>query len=83
MPTTELVDPAGALISLRWLADDPVTAWFMRNDDRRPRYAARFFAWQLHQDGRAAMRNAMLAIVALGLLSLAEPFWFWRLLGAG
>jgi len=29
------------------------------------------------------MRNAMLAIVALGLLSLAEPFWFWRLLGAG
>ena len=42
-----------------------------------------FFAWQLHQDGRAGMRNAMLAIVALGLLSLAEPFWFWRLLGAG
>ena len=42
-----------------------------------------FFAWQLHQDGRPGMRNAMLAIVALGLLSLAEPFWFWRLLGAG
>jgi ribosomal protein S18 acetylase RimI-like enzyme len=29
--------------------DDPVTAWFMRNEARRPMYAARFFAWQLHR----------------------------------
>jgi hypothetical protein len=40
-----------------------------------------FFAWQLHQEGRAGMRNVMLAVLALGALSLAEPFWFWRLLG--
>ena len=36
--------PQLAAMLARAFHDDPVTAWFMRNDDRRPRYAARFFA---------------------------------------
>jgi hypothetical protein len=39
-----------------------------------------WFAWQLHQEGRLGMRNAMLALAVLGVVSLMEPFWLWRLL---
>jgi hypothetical protein len=38
-----------------------------------------WFAWQLHGAGRPAMRNVMLAVVLLGVVSLMAPFWFWRL----
>jgi ribosomal protein S18 acetylase RimI-like enzyme len=41
--------PQLAAMLARAFHDDPVTAWFIRNDDRRPKYAARFFAWQLHR----------------------------------
>ena len=41
--------PQLAAMLARAFHDDPVTAWFMRNEARRPRYAARFFAWQLHR----------------------------------
>jgi len=41
--------PQLAAMLARAFHDDPVMAWFMRNEDRRPRYAARFFAWQLHR----------------------------------
>src|SRR5438552_12693992 len=29
--------------------DGPVTQWFIRSERRRPKYAERFFAWQLHR----------------------------------
>jgi ribosomal protein S18 acetylase RimI-like enzyme len=41
--------PQLAAMLARAFHDDPVTAWFMRNEERRPRYATRFFAWQLHR----------------------------------
>jgi ribosomal protein S18 acetylase RimI-like enzyme len=41
--------PQLAAMLARAFHDDPVMAWFMRNEDRRPKYAARFFAWQLHR----------------------------------
>jgi ribosomal protein S18 acetylase RimI-like enzyme len=41
--------PQLAAMLARAFHDDPVTAWFMRNESRRPRYASRFFAWQLHR----------------------------------
>jgi ribosomal protein S18 acetylase RimI-like enzyme len=41
--------PQLAAMLARAFQDDPVTAWFMRNEARRPRYAARFFGWQLHR----------------------------------
>jgi ribosomal protein S18 acetylase RimI-like enzyme len=41
--------PQLAAMLARAFHDDPVTAWFIRNDDRRPKYAQRFFAWQLHR----------------------------------
>jgi ribosomal protein S18 acetylase RimI-like enzyme len=41
--------PQLAAMLARAFHDDPVTAWFIRNESRRPRYAQRFFAWQLHR----------------------------------
>jgi ribosomal protein S18 acetylase RimI-like enzyme len=41
--------PQLAAMLARAFHDDPVTAWFLRDDERRPKYAARFFAWQLHR----------------------------------
>ena len=41
--------PQLAAMLARAFHDDPVTVWFMRNEARRPRYAERFFAWQLHR----------------------------------
>src|SRR5436190_4472801 len=41
--------PQLAAMLARAFHDDPVTAWFMRNESRRPKYAARFFGWQLHR----------------------------------
>jgi ribosomal protein S18 acetylase RimI-like enzyme len=41
--------PQLAAMLARAFHDDPVTAWFMRNERRRPKYAARFFGWQLHR----------------------------------
>jgi ribosomal protein S18 acetylase RimI-like enzyme len=41
--------PQLAAMLARAFQDDPVTAWFMRSESRRPRYATRFFAWQLHR----------------------------------
>jgi ribosomal protein S18 acetylase RimI-like enzyme len=41
--------PQLAAMLARAFHDDPVTAWFMRNEARRPMYAARFFGWQLHR----------------------------------
>jgi ribosomal protein S18 acetylase RimI-like enzyme len=41
--------PQLAAMLARAFHDDPVTAWFMRNEARRPKYAARFFGWQLHR----------------------------------
>src|SRR5690242_9422422 len=41
--------PQLAAMLARAFQDDPVTAWFIRNERRRPRYATRFFAWQLHR----------------------------------
>jgi len=41
--------PQLAAMLARAFHDDPVTAWFMRNERRRPRYATRFFGWQLHR----------------------------------
>src|SRR3954447_19572749 len=41
--------PQLAAMLARAFHDDPVTAWFMRSERRRPKYAARFFGWQLHR----------------------------------
>src|SRR3954470_11869951 len=41
--------PQLAAMLARAFHDDPVTAWFLRSEPRRPKYAARFFAWQLHR----------------------------------
>jgi GNAT superfamily N-acetyltransferase len=41
--------PKLAAMLARAFHDDPVTAWFLRSDARRPKYAGRFFAWQLHR----------------------------------
>ena len=41
--------PQLAAMLARAFHDDPVTTWFMRSEARRPKYAARFFAWQLHR----------------------------------
>src|SRR4051794_2831075 len=41
--------PQLAAMLARAFHDDPVTAWFMRSERRRPRYAKRFFGWQLHR----------------------------------
>jgi ribosomal protein S18 acetylase RimI-like enzyme len=41
--------PQLAAMLARAFHDDPVTAWFMRSERRRPRYATRFFGWQLHR----------------------------------
>ncbi|TML08812.1 MAG: GNAT family N-acetyltransferase, partial [Actinobacteria bacterium] len=41
--------PQLAAMLARAFHDDPVTAWFMRNEERRPKYAARFFGWQLQR----------------------------------
>jgi ribosomal protein S18 acetylase RimI-like enzyme len=41
--------PQLAAMLARAFHDDPVTAWFMPNEQRRPKYAARFFGWQLHR----------------------------------
>ena len=41
--------PQLAAMLARAFHDDPVTAWFMSNESRRPKYAARFFGWQLHR----------------------------------
>jgi ribosomal protein S18 acetylase RimI-like enzyme len=41
--------PQLAAMLARAFHDDPVTAWFMPNAARRPKYAARFFGWQLHR----------------------------------
>lgn len=41
--------PQLAAMLARAFHDDPVTAWFMPNEKRRPKYAARFFGWQLHR----------------------------------
>jgi ribosomal protein S18 acetylase RimI-like enzyme len=41
--------PQLAAMLARAFHDDPVTSWFMRSERRRPKYAARFFGWQLHR----------------------------------
>jgi ribosomal protein S18 acetylase RimI-like enzyme len=41
--------PQLAEMLARAFQDDPVTAWFLRSDAKRPKYARRFFAWQLHR----------------------------------
>jgi ribosomal protein S18 acetylase RimI-like enzyme len=41
--------PQLAAMLARAFHDDPVTAWFMRSESRRPKYAERFFGWQLHR----------------------------------
>ena len=41
--------PQLAAMLARAFQDDPVTAWFIRNEQRRPKYATRYFAWQLHR----------------------------------
>src|SRR5256885_16514324 len=41
--------PQLAAMLARAFHDDPVTAWFMRDEARRPKYAARFFGWQLQR----------------------------------
>jgi ribosomal protein S18 acetylase RimI-like enzyme len=41
--------PQLAAMLARAFHDDPVTAWFMRNERRRSKYAERFFGWQLHR----------------------------------
>ena len=41
--------PQLAAMLARAFHNDPVTAWFMPNESRRPKYARRFFAWQLHR----------------------------------
>src|SRR3954447_15998017 len=41
--------PQLAAMLARAFHDDPVTEWFIRNPRRRPKYARRFFAWQLRR----------------------------------
>ncbi|MDX6659024.1 MAG: hypothetical protein QOH62_3817 [Solirubrobacteraceae bacterium] len=41
--------PQLAAMLARAFHDDPLTAWFLRSDAKRPKYARRFFAWQLHR----------------------------------
>jgi ribosomal protein S18 acetylase RimI-like enzyme len=41
--------PQLAAMLARAFHDDPVMAWFLRSERRRPKYAERFFAWQLHR----------------------------------
>src|SRR3954466_5632995 len=41
--------PQLAAMLARAFHDDPVTAWFLRSDRTRPRYATRFFGWQVHR----------------------------------
>ena len=41
--------PQLAAMLARAFHDDPVTAWFLRNEPKRPRYAKRFFGWQLRR----------------------------------
>jgi ribosomal protein S18 acetylase RimI-like enzyme len=41
--------PQLAAMLARAFQDDPVTAWFLRNEAKRPRYAKRFFGWQLRR----------------------------------
>jgi len=41
--------PALAAVLARAFDDDPVTCWFYRRDASRPRWAGRFFAWQLRR----------------------------------
>jgi ribosomal protein S18 acetylase RimI-like enzyme len=41
--------PQLAAMLARAFHDDPVTAWFLRSEVRRPTYARRFFAWQLRR----------------------------------
>ena len=42
-----------------------------------------WFAWQLHEEGKTTTRNIMLALAVLGVASLMQPLWFWRLLHGG
>jgi hypothetical protein len=39
---------------------------------------AGFFAYQAHNDGQTGVRNVMLALSTLGVLFLAFPIWWWR-----
>jgi ribosomal protein S18 acetylase RimI-like enzyme len=41
--------PQLAAMLARAFHDDPVTSWFLHSEARRPKYATRFFAWQLHR----------------------------------
>ncbi len=42
------VPPLAAMLA-RAFDDDPVTRWFYRRDSARPKWAGRFFAWQLRR----------------------------------
>jgi hypothetical protein len=42
--------------------------------------AACFFAWQLHGDGRIAMRNVMLGLATLALVPIIFGFPGWAFL---
>ena len=44
---------------------------------------ASWLAWQLNEEGKPTVRNVMLVIAALAVVSLMQPFWFWRLLHGG
>jgi hypothetical protein len=44
---------------------------------------ASWFAWQLNEEGKTTVRNVMLGIAAVAVVSLMAPFWFWRLLHGG
>jgi ribosomal protein S18 acetylase RimI-like enzyme len=41
--------PQLATMLARAFHDDPLTSWFLRSEAKRPKYARRFFAWQLHR----------------------------------